>query len=174
MLENKTLKVFAASCADENTGEGRYTITVRAKQYDELMPVQEFAFSFWLHKAEPPVVVSVDQGTETTKVINVQFNAHNIYNEVGDCYVQITNMDPIYINASTLASMEELQSIDIENAGDYFIQIYTQNGSLVYSYRVIKKDPLNGVTIALICIGVAVVIALTIIFVKLRKKVKIR
>ena len=174
MLENKTLKVFAASCDDENTGEGRYTITVRAKQYDELMPVQEFAFSFWLHKAEPPVVVSVDQGTETTKVINVQFNAHNIYNEVGDCYVQITNMDPIYINASTLASMEELQSIDIENAGDYFIQIYTQNGSLVYSYRVIKKDPLNGVTIALICIGVAVVIALTIIFVKLRKKVKIR
>ena len=83
-------------------------------------------------------------------------------------------MDPIAVEGENLATMDELQKIDIKSRGDYFIQVYTKSGNLVYSYRVIKKDPLNTVTIVLICVGVAVLIALTIVFVKLRKRVKIR
>lgn len=168
------VRSFSATLADENTGEGRYTVTVRAKRDDENLPVLDFSFGFWLHQANPPIVVSVEQGTETKDVINVQFNIYNLYDEVGDCYVQIGNMDPVVLEGGNLSTMDELQSIDITSRGDYFIQVYTKSGNLVYSYRVIKKDPLNTVTIVLICVGAAVLVALTIVFVKLRKKVKIR
>ena len=99
---------------------------------------------------------------------------YNLYDEVGDCYVKIDNMDPIVVEGGNLAAMDELQNIEITTRGDYFIQVYTKSGNLVYSYRVIKKDPLNTVTIVLICVGAAVLVALIIVFVKLRKRVKIR
>ena len=82
--------------------------------------------------------------------------------------------DPIVVEGGNLAAMDELQNIEITTRGDYFIQVYTKSGNLVYSYRVIKKDPLNTVTIVLICVGAAVLVALIIVFVKLRKRVKIR
>lgn len=173
-LGGSGVKMLSATLADENTGEGRYTVTVRAKRDDENLPVLDFSFSFWLHQADPPIVVSVEQGTETKDTINVQFNIYNLYEEVGDCYVQIGGMDPIVLEGGNLSTMNELQSIDITTRGDYFIQVYTKSGNLVYSYRVIKKDPLNTVTIVLICVGAALLVALTIVFVKLRKKVKIR
>lgn len=173
-LGGSGVRSLSATLADENTGEGHYTVTVRAKRDDENLPVLDFSFGFWLHQADPPIVVSVEQGTETKDTINVQFNIYNLYEEVGDCYVQIGNMDPIVLEGGNLSTMNELQSIDITTRGDYFIQVYTKSGNLVYSYRVIKKDPLNTVTIILICVGAVLLVALTIVFVKLRKKVKIR
>lgn len=173
-LGGKGIRSLSATLEDEKTGEGRYTVTVRAVRDDSNLPVLDFTFKFWLHKANPPIVVSVEQGTETKDVITVQFNVYNLYDEVGDCYIKIGNMDPIAVEGENLATMDELQKIDIKSRGDYFIQVYTKSGNLVYSYRVIKKDPLNTVTIVLICVGVAVLIALTIVFVKLRKRVKIR
>lgn len=173
-LGGKGIRSLSATLGDEKTGEGRYTVTVRAVRDDSNLPVLDFTFKFWLHQANPPIVVSVEQGTETKDVITVQFNVYNLYDEVGDCYVKIGNMDPIAVEGENLATMDELQKIDIKSRGDYFIQVYTKSGNLVYSYRVIKKDPLNTVTIVLICVGVAVLIALTIVFVKLRKRVKIR
>ena len=173
-LGGKGIRSLSATLEDEKTGEGRYTVTVRAVRDDSNLPVLDFTFKFWLHQANPPIVVSVEQGTETKDVITVQFNVYNLYEEVGDCYVKIGNMDPIAVEGENLATMDELQKIDIKSRGDYFIQVYTKSGNLVYSYRVIKKDPLNTVTIVLICVGVAVLIALTIVFVKLRKRVKIR
>lgn len=173
-LGGKGIRSLSATLEDEKTGEGRYTVTVRAVRDDSNLPVLDFTFKFWLHQANPPIVVSVEQGTETKDVITVQFNVYNLYDEVGDCYIKIGNMDPIAVEGENLATMDELQKIDIKSRGDYFIQVYTKSGNLVYSYRVIKKDPLNTVTIVLICVGVAVLIALTIVFVKLRKRVKIR
>ena len=173
-LGGSGIRSLSATLGDEKTGEGRYTVTVRAIRDDSNLPVLDFTFKFWLHQANPPIVVSVEQGTETKDVITVQFNVYNLYDEVGDCYVKIGNMDAIVVEGATLSSMEELQNIEITSRGDYFIQVYTKSGNLVYSYRVIKKDPLNTVTIILICVGVAVLIALTIVFVKLRKRVKIR
>ena len=173
-LGGSGIRSLSVSLADEKTGEGRYTVTVRAIRDDSNMPVQDFTFKFWLHQANPPIVVSVEQGTETKDTITVQFNVYNLYDEVGDCYVKIGNLEPIIVEGDSLATMDELQNIEITTRGDYFIQVYTKSGNLVYSYRVIKKDPLNTVTIVLICVGAAVLVALIIVFVKLRKRVKIR
>lgn len=173
-LGGKGIRSLSATLGDEKTGEGRYTVTVRAIRDDSNLPVLDFTFKFWLHQANPPIVVSVEQGTETKDKITVQFNVYNLYDEVGDCYVKIDNMDPIVVEGGNLAAMDELQNIEITTRGDYFIQVYTKSGNLVYSYRVIKKDPLNTVTIVLICVGAAVLVALIIVFVKLRKRVKIR
>lgn len=173
-LGGSGIRSLSVSLADEKTGEGRYTVTVRAIRDDSNLPVLDFTFKFWLHQANPPIVVSVEQGTETKDTITVQFNVYNLYDEVGDCYVKIGNMDPIVVEGGNLAAMDELQNIEITTRGDYFIQVYTKSGNLVYSYRVIKKDPLNTVTIVLICVGAAVLVALIIVFVKLRKRVKIR
>ena len=173
-LGGSGIRSLSATLGDEKTGEGRYTVTVRAIRDDSNLPVLDFTFKFWLHQANPPIVVSVEQGTETKDKITVQFNVYNLYDEVGDCYVKIDNMDPIVVEGGNLAAMDELQNIEITTRGDYFIQVYTKSGNLVYSYRVIKKDPLNTVTIVLICVGAAVLVALIIVFVKLRKRVKIR
>ena len=173
-LGGSGIRSLSVSLADEKTGEGRYTVTVRAIRDDSNLPVLDFTFKFWLHQANPPIVVSVEQGTETKDTITVQFNVYNLYDEVGDCYVKIGNLEPIIVEGDSLATMDELQNIEITTRGDYFIQVYTKSGNLVYSYRVIKKDPLNTVTIVLICVGAAVLVALIIVFVKLRKRVKIR
>lgn len=173
-LGGSRIRTLSATLDDEKTGEGHYAVTVRAIRDDSNLPVLDFTFEFWLHQANPPIVVSVEQGTETKDTITVQFNVFNLYDEVGDCYVKIGNMDAIIVEGKNLATMDEIQNIEITTRGDYFIQVYTKSGNLVYSYRVIKKDPLNTVTIVLICVGAAVLVALIIVFVKLRKRVKIR
>ena len=56
----------------------------------------------------------------------------------------------------------------------YYIQILSQSGKLLYTYRAVKTAPLNTISIILIVVGVIVAVGLTIMFVLLRKKMKIR
>ena len=64
--------------------------------------------------------------------------------------------------------------MQIENAGTYFVQVLTESGKVLYSYKVIKQDPLNTFSIIIIVVSVVFVVGLTVVIILLRKKMKIK
>ncbi len=161
-------KNIMISLYDEKTGAGRYQITIRTNGELEN---QSFTFEFWINDAEIPIEVSVPEGTSTTDVITVTYNPYNIYSNAGDCSIVIGNQ-VIPINAEN--SSPTVEEAPIKNAGTYFIQILTDSGRLLYSYKVIKVAPLSTLAIILIVVACVVVVGLVIVMILLRKKMKIR
>ena len=173
-MENKDS--LYVSYYDEATGLGVWTITVdTGKKLNIDSATNEttkFTFSFLIRSAVPPIEISVAEGSTSTKTITVSFNAENIYNAVGDCILKFGSYE-FKINADTIANID-VQRIDINSAGTYFIQVTTESGNLLYSYMVVKKDPLNAWAIVAIVLGSVVAIAVVIIIIKLRKRIKVK
>ena len=150
------------------TGAGRYEITIRTNGEIEN---QSFSFGFWINDAEIPIQVSVAEGTSTTDPITVTYNPYNLYSNAGDCMVVVGN-NIATINAEN--SSPTVEEITIDRAGTYFIQILTDSGRLLYSYKVIKTEPLSTLAIILIVVGCVVVVAVVVVMILLRKKMKVR
>mgnify|MGYP003399593629 CR=1 FL=1 len=81
---------------------------------------------------------------------------------------------PKHYTAATIEEYAEVDKITISAAGTYFIQVYTQSGHLLYSYKVIKAEPLNTFAILAIVLGVIALGAIIFITVKLRKRQKVK
>ena len=156
------------SLYDEKTGSGRYHVEI-ATNGD--IANQTFAFDFWINDAVVPIEISVPEGTSTTDKIIVTYNPYNIYNNVGDCKLVIGNRE-IAINSENMS--ESVATQEITAAGTYFIQILTESGRMVYSYKVVKNEPLNTIAIILIVVGCVVVAGVIVAVVLLRKRMKIR
>lgn len=170
--EKVFLKNFLISINDALTGNGVYSVTINTDNEFE----QKFTFSFWINNKVAPIQVSVKQNEATTKPITVSFNTADLIEDVGDCVLKINGYKDLVLNSKRLAD-GELQSsynISITDADTYFIQLYSESGKLLYSYRVIKNEPLNAVSIILIVVGCIVAVGLTVMFILLRKKMKIR
>lgn len=157
---------------NEDTGRWTVTIDTNKKLNTADNETTKFTFSFLIRSALPPIEVSLPEGNTTTEVIKVSFNAVNIYNTVGDCILTCGN-DEYKINASTCDSLGVVE-LSLNVAGTYFIQVTTESGNLLYSYMVVKKDPLNAWAIVAIVLGVAVAIVVVIIVVRLRKRIKVK
>ena len=159
---------------DENTGAGSWTITIDTGKKLTLgsQETTKFTFSFLIRSALPPINVSAGEGTTTTDVIKISFNAENIYNAVGDCILSFGDT-VFHINKDTIQTIG-VQSLEIRTAGTYYIQVTTESGNLLYSYKVTKKDPLNGWAIMAIVLGVILVTGITIVVIKLRKRIKVK
>lgn len=169
------LKNVLISLYDEQTGAGEYTLSVKTNDINNAT----FTFSFWIHNANPPIYVSVEEGTETTDKITVTFNIFNLYDEVRDCTISITGMSDIVINQEYLDQLTESESngvrtITLQEARTYYIQVFSEGGNLLYSYRVDKKEPLNTISIIIIIVASIAVVSLVVMFIVLRKRVKIR
>ncbi len=159
---------------DERSGAGRYTITINTGEQIYTNAISEFTFSLWINLATPPVTVSIANGGATTDNISLRFNAYDLYDTVGDCYIQIGS-DRYDINAETLSSIGgEGAGITITRNGTYYIQIYTMSDTLLYSYKVTKNEPLNTWAIIAIVIGVLAVGVVIFITIKLRKRLKVK
>lgn len=173
-MENKDS--IYVSYYDEATGLGVWTITVdtgkKLNVASATNDTTKFTFSFLIRSAVPPIEISLAEGSTSTKTITVSFNAENIYNAVGDCILKFGSYE-YKINADTVANIG-VQRININDAGTYFIQVTTESGNLLYSYMVVKKDPLNAWAIVAIVLGSVVAIAVVIIIIKLRKKIKVK
>ena len=156
------------SLYDEKTGPGRYHVEI-ATNGD--IANQTFAFDFWINDAVVPIEISVPEGTSTTDKIVVTYNPYNIYNNVGACKLVIGNRE-IAINSENMS--ESVATQEITSSGTYFIQILTESGRLVYSYKVVKNEPLNTIAIILIVVGCIVVAGVIVAVVLLRKRMKIR
>ena len=160
------------SLYDELTGSGNYTVTIATD--NELD--QEFTYSFRVDNANPPINISLEEGKSTTKEIVVTFNAYNLYQEVGECIVKISGKEDLIFDDAYFENGEyqELYEISLTTARDYFVQILTPSERLLFTYKVTRNQPLNAVAIILIVVSSTVVVAGIVVFVLLRKRMKIR
>ena len=149
---------------------GTYTITL--SYVDDALGKQTFEFSFWLNDATPPLSVSLEEGQSTTGNVTVEFNRGNLYDVLGDCYIQIDGK-PVYIIDETTVGTTDNPHV-ISGVGNHYIQVYTSSGKLVYSYQVRIDRPMDTMTIIIIVVACVVVVAGVLIFVLLRKKMQVR
>ncbi len=160
------------SMNDAVTGAGHYTITINCDNEFG----QNFTYSFWINDATPPIQVSIEENQSTTDPITVSFNTQDLLNSVGDCILRIAGMDDFILSSQRLADgqLQTYYTFTIQASGTYDIQLLTESGRLLYSYRVTKTEPLNTVSIILIVVSCLVVVGLTVMFILLRKRMKIR
>ena len=159
---------------DEKTGDGKYDITINLNNSEYASVIGEsFSFSLWINLAKPPINVSIAEGGSTTSNILVTFNVENFYNAVGDCYIKVGSLRKDY-TSENIDSYSETDSITITGSGTYYIQVYTQSGHLLYSYKVTKTEPLNTFAILAIVLGVLAAGAVIFITIKLRKRQKVK
>ncbi|MBQ8844502.1 MAG: hypothetical protein IJ008_00625 [Clostridia bacterium] len=168
---------------DEKTGSGRYIVTVNTNEnlYSSSSIMTTYTFKLWINVGSTPVKVSLEEGKSTTGKIDISFNPANIFAEVGESYIRVISYpekeDGYYlyynyiINASSASST---QSYQIEDVGEFYIQIYTTSGNLLYSYKVVRKEPLNTFAIIFIIVAVAILLLVIILIYRLRKKVSVK
>ena len=169
------LKNVVTSFLDEATGEGYYTITIATNNYlnrDDYTTPTEFSFSYWINTSSVPINVSVTEGESTSDNITVSFNAERVFEAVGECVIYIAN-NAFHVNADNIASLGTVSAI-ISATGTYFITVRSMSGNLLYSYKVVKTEPLNAWAIAAIVIGAVVAIVVVIIIIKTRKRIKVK
>lgn len=175
VINGKTyLSELIVNYLDEKTGGGKYQITVcpNNSAYENTIG-NEFTYEFWINMANPPINVSIPEGTSTTDNITITFNVQNYYNAIGDSYIKIGSKY-YYYTSETLPTLGETSTLTITETGVYFIQIYTSSGHLLYSYKVEKSEPLNAFAIMAIVFGVIAVGAIIGITVALRKRQKVK
>lgn len=169
------LKNVVTSFQDIATGEGYYTITIATNNNlnrDDYTTPTEFSFSYWINTSSVPINISVTEGESTSNNITVTFNADRVFSAVGECMIYIGN-NSYHVNANNITELGTVTST-ISTSGTYYITVRSMSGNLLYSYKVIKTEPLNAWAIAAIVIGAVVAIVVVIIIIKTRKRIKVK
>lgn len=169
------LKNVVTSFQDITTGEGYYTITIATNNNlnrDDYTTPTEFSFSYWINTSSVPINISVTEGESTSSNITVTFNAERVFSAVGECMIYVGN-NSYHVSADTIAELGTVTST-ISTSGTYYITVRSMSGNLLYSYKVIKTEPLNAWAIAAIVIGAVVAIVVVIIIIKTRKRIKVK
>lgn len=181
LAQNDALKNIAISLYDEKTGQGNYELTIKTNsglftETETGLTEEAFTFNFIIKSVGAmPLTISLNEGESTTDPIYIEFNAFDLYTDIGECII-IYGKNQLKINEEYLASLNESYfcSLPITETGTHFIQVYNSSDTLLYSYKVTKTEPLNTVSILLIVGGVLAASALTITIILLRKRMKIK
>ncbi len=181
------LKELPLSYLDEKTGAGTYMITVNSndKFYQSSDFITTWTYQVKIKVGTAPIKISLAEGEETTNTITFTFNAENIYEEMGNCFVRVVkyvNNEMLIVTENgvpynfkiTAESVSDQEPKEIKTAGTYYIQIVSTGGNLLYSYKVVKNDPMNGATITIIVISVVAFIIILVLIIKLRKKISVK
>ncbi len=166
------LKNISLHANDIKTGRGYWTFVVSTNNEFE----QEFEFTVWINKSVVPIMLSINNGGSSSGEIYVRFNTKNVLSQAGDCILKITGFEDFYITQELLDTeqIEEIYNVPITSAGEYYVEVTTLSGQLLYSSFVIKTEPLNAVSIIIIVVAVIAVIAGVVLFILLRRRMKIR
>ncbi len=180
MLENYALReLFVTS---DIFGNGSYQITV-AVTYNELLAAKEYTFAFKINNATPIILSDPEYGKTTKGTITLTYNPSLIYQQVGKSYLKIytfnkdTNGFVLYakydIDSDALAS-SATRTATLTETHDYYVQIETDSGNVITSFRVNRAEPLNAMSIIVIVIVSVVVVVAIILFIKLRTKMRVK
>lgn len=166
------LKNIVLHYSDRKTGNGYWTFVINTDNEFN----QKFEFTVWINRADVPIQISVPNGTTTNEEILVEFNTQNVLTHTGDCILKISGFDDMVLTQEKLdaGELDEVYSITISNAGSYYVEITSMSGQLLYTSYVVKTEPLNVISIIIIVVAVIVVGAGIVLFVLLRRKMKIR
>ena len=171
-VTTKYLKSIMISLYDEITGQGKYEITFRTNYG---LAGQTFTANFVIKDlGDVPINISVDEGVKTTDNIIITFNAYNLLEKLGECELKYGNnvlkINQEYVDSLTDYNVER----EITEAGTFFVQIINDSGNVLYSYKVIKQEPLNAGSIITIVACVVAAVGLVVVIILLRKKMKIK
>lgn len=156
----------------ENDDYGHYTITVKVKP-SEYKPILYYTFEVWLNQFDVEIISNVPFGSETKGVIKLQLNYYAIYQELGNFRIEISGRNPIEINEKNVGE-NKISDIYLLDTGVYYIQLWSESGSLISSYKITKLEPLNTIAIIIIAGSAIIVLLLIILFIKLRTRMKVR
>ena len=70
--------------------------------------------------------------------------------------------------------VKQLNEITLTSSREYFIEVTTLSGQLLFSSYINKTEPLNAISIILIVVVSIVVVAGTVVFFLLRRRMKIK
>ena len=138
---------------------------------DDLLPARRAEFAFTLNDEIATITASIKPGGKTTKNVTLKFNAANIYDQIGDCYLWINDEMVVHINENSANAITEIK---VKNVGKYYVQLVGDSGNVATSFNFTIKEPLNVVSIILIVVVVAIVAALVGTFIWLRTRMKVR
>lgn len=65
-------------------------------------------------------------------------------------------------------------NIDRTDSGIFYMQIVSPSGNLLYSYKIVKNEPMNTASIIIIVVAVILALVIVLIIVKLRKKISVK
>lgn len=168
------------SYLDEKTGVGTYLITINSndKLFKDSSVITSWTYKVNIQNGTAPIKISIPEGSDTTSNITATFNQANIYNEMGESTIrilkEIDNKQYIFYSLDINSASTGETTATIDSAGTYYIQILSPSGNLLYSYKVVKNDPLNAAAIIAIVISVIVAIVVIIIIIKLRKRIAVK
>lgn len=177
-----SIKTLFLSPDEDNFGNGRYEITMSAR-YNDLLDPEIFSFSVTINN-EIPILTSNPPPGETTKgSIVITYNPYLIYSQLGKAKIVILtyNSDTNFfyefasqeINAENSENKNEA-TITLNQTNSYYIQVLTDSGNVVLSFRVNRAEPLNAMAIIIIVVVAVTAVILTIIFIKMRTRMKVK
>ena len=166
----------------EKFGNGDYLITVAVK-YNSLLAAKEFSFGFKISNITPVIMTDPARGETTKKTITLTFNPSYIYQQIGKSSLVVltynadtnrfTEVDRLIIDESSLLNTG-IQKVEIKETNSYYFQLVTDNGNIITSFRITRAEPLNALSIIIIIAASVTGVVLTIIFIKMRTKMKVK
>ena len=181
------LQELPLSYLDEKTGAGTYIITINSndKFYQNSGYATTWTYQVRIQVGTAPIKISLKEGESTTGSINFTLNQSNLFAEMGNCIVRVVsysenNQPVVYTNGTEpyLFKIDENStgeiSKDIDKTGTYYVQVLSHGDNLLYSYKVVRAEPMNAATIIAIVVSAVVLIVIIFIVIKLRKRISVK
>ncbi|MDR0850640.1 MAG: hypothetical protein LBN07_04155 [Christensenellaceae bacterium] len=160
---------------------GQYRVMASVK-YNDLLAPKLYEFGFFISNAVPIITTDPQSGEATKGTITISYNSAAIYNQIGKAYIKILTYDSNNktfnefrieeINEETLTNI--ITTISINRTGEYYVQLVSDSGNILSSFKVTRLEPLNTIAIIVIVLGCLAAVALTIVIIKLRTRMKVR
>lgn len=154
----------------EEQGTSKFRVTM--KHFNSTTnKYQNFTFNIWINGEIPTIKSSVLPGTTTKEIIEINFNPGLIYTQIGKGYIELNGRKVAIIDET---SEEYVTTLKISDKGTHILKIFTDDGTLISSYKFTKSEPLNSFTKTAIVIGIIALVVVIILFFLLRRKGKYR
>ena len=172
------------SYLNENTGSGIYFITVNSNEKyftSEKLPTS-WTYQVTIQVGTAPIKVSAPQGEPVSSAVTIVYNAANIYQEMGECTIQLVKYtaDGHYVGVTYKREIDESSTgkltvtIQRGDYGTFYVQVVSPSNAMMYSYKVLKSEPMNAASIIAIVAAALVLVVVVIIVIRLRKKIAVK
>ena len=138
-------------------------------------PKRTVEFEFTLNNEVPTIDCSIKPGEKTSNGFTITFNSGIIYEQVGKAYIYINDKVVAEINENSANMKTSITtSFNANGAGDYYVQLVTESGTVLNSFKVTITEPLNVWAIIIIVVVVLAVGSVITVIIVLRHRMKIR
>ncbi len=158
--------------ADElNISSGKQVFNLTYSLQDSIYPKREHSFAFTLNNEMP--TLNYELHDNDTWFI-VYYNPGIIYSQVGEAIITINGKPVVEIVEGDPAKVLPLTRSHDDGVGDYYVTLETKSGTVITSFKVTLREPLNIWAIIIIVVVAVVVITVTVVIIVLRNKMRIR